>query len=238
MKHLMRFWMLTALLAVAVPSEADQGATGPGESASGHAEHGDAALNFFDFSSETSHPLVALLINFVLLLIIVYLLLKKPLGKKFKDRKEALENALKEARDTKALAEKAIEEARAKMASVDEALKRVREEILTAGKSESEKIIDEAERRSRQLLSDTEALVAHEVHRIAGAIKEEAVLKIVERAERAIREKISKADHEMLHSDLVRVNEGKRIFGGAIGLEDMRFCVMDAKEVKRPLIAY
>jgi hypothetical protein len=51
-------------------------------------------------------------------------------------------------------------------------------------------------------------------------------------------EDVSKADPEVLHRDLVKANEGKKIFGGAVGLEDMKFCVLDAREVARPFIAY
>jgi hypothetical protein len=51
-------------------------------------------------------------------------------------------------------------------------------------------------------------------------------------------EAVAKADPRTLHGDLVKANEGKKIFGGAVGLEDMKLCVLDAREVRRPFIAY
>jgi F-type H+-transporting ATPase subunit b len=198
MANSMRYWMLAALLVMVVPGLAAADPTAEGSDRAAHSAEG---LNLVDFSSETSQPLVALLANFVLLVIIVYLVLKNPLGRRFKERKASLEKALAEARETKALAEKSIAEARAQMAAIEEVLARVRSEILGAGKGESEKIAGEAESRAKRLRDDTEALVAHEVHRIAAAVKEEAVLRIVAMAERAIREKIGKEDHERLNDE-------------------------------------
>jgi F0F1-type ATP synthase membrane subunit b/b' len=54
------------------------------------------------------------------------------------------------------------------------------------------------------MLDDTQALIAQEVQRMAGAIKEEAVLKIVETAERVVREKISENDRERLTNEYLR----------------------------------
>jgi hypothetical protein len=51
-------------------------------------------------------------------------------------------------------------------------------------------------------------------------------------------ERVSKANPQKLYDDLVAINEGKKIFGGAIGLEDMGSCVLDAKEVPRPAVEY
>ena len=51
-------------------------------------------------------------------------------------------------------------------------------------------------------------------------------------------QKMSKSDPTALYNDLVKANAGKKIFGGAIGLEDMGSCVLDAKEVPRPAIEY
>ncbi|MBN1917787.1 MAG: DUF4332 domain-containing protein [Verrucomicrobia bacterium] len=49
---------------------------------------------------------------------------------------------------------------------------------------------------------------------------------------------VSKADPQKLYNDLVTINGGEKIFGGAIGLEDMKSCVLDAKEVPRPPVEY
>ena len=98
----------------------------------------------------------------------------------------------------------AIKEAREKMDAVDQEMARVRDEILTAGKMEGKRIIEEATERSQRLLDDTRALVGHEAHRIADAIKEETAVAIVEAAEKIIREKIAPDDHERLTSEYIK----------------------------------
>jgi F-type H+-transporting ATPase subunit b len=208
MDSLMRYWLFAVLITLFLPVGTVAEESAKSAEAADHDDHGAEGINLIDFSREHTPPLVALFLNFSLLVIIVYLIMRRPLSARFKERKEALETALVEARETKALAEKAIEEARAKMDAIDETLAALREEIVGAGKSESAKIVTEAEERSKRLLSDTEALVAHEVQRIASAIKEEAVEKIVARAEGIIRERISKDDHERITEEYLReINE-------------------------------
>ena len=166
--------------------------------------HGSGGLNFVDFGIEGSNPLVALFLNFIVLVIAVYLILKKPIGKQFKDRKETLEKAIKEAKETKALAEASLKEAQEKMDTIEKAVERMRDEIKSAGEKEAERIVAEATERSQRMLDDTKTLVGHEAHRIADAIKKEAVIAIVQTAEEIIREKIAQDDHDRLTSDYIK----------------------------------
>jgi F-type H+-transporting ATPase subunit b len=176
---------------------------------------GRGELNLFDFSNESAHPLVALVINFALLVVIVYLVLRKPLGKRFRDRKADLVKAIEEAREAKARAEEAAEAARAKMAAIDQALSRLREEIRGAGKTESAHIVEAAEARSRRLIEDTRILIEGEVARAAQGIREEVAERIIEEARQLIRDRISEADHARLHAEYLNEisKEGASPFG-------------------------
>jgi len=162
---------------------------------------GSHELNLFDFSNESAHPLVALVINFALLAVIVYLVLRKPLGKRFQNRKAELVKAIEEAREAKTRAEEAAEAAREKMAAIDRELSRLREEIRGAGKTESAHIVETAEARSRRLIDDTRLLIEAEVARAAQDIREEVAERIIEEARQLIRDRISQADHERIHAE-------------------------------------
>ncbi len=197
-----KIWLVSMFLVVTSPlcSTATEAEVAQADPHGGH----EAKLNLFDFSEEGSHPLVAMLLNFAVLLGLVYWLLRKPLSKQFRERKETLERAIAEARETKSRAEAAIAEARAKMDEMGKEIERVREEMLAAGKMESEQIVAEATTRSQRMLDDTRALVEHEARKIAHAIKEETVGAIVETAERIIREKIEQGDHDRLTSEYIK----------------------------------
>lgn len=44
-------------------------------------------------------------------------------------------------------------------------------------------------------------------------------------------EKVSKANHEELHKNIVELNKEKKLYKGHIGLNDMKICIMAAKDV-------
>ncbi len=161
----------------------------------------EGGLNLFDFSNEASHPLVALVINFLILAGIVYLILRKPLGKRFRNRKADLVQAIEEARAAKSEAEAVAVKAREKMAAIDAEMARLREEIIGAGEAESAQLVGEAEARSKRLVEDTRALVDSEVARIAQGIREEVVAEIIAEARRLIRDRITAADHARLYDE-------------------------------------
>lgn len=203
---MMKIGLMAAFLLMTFPlsaAEHEAGHEAGAPEVDAHGNHG-SELNLIDFSREGSHPLVALILNFAVLLGLVYWLLRKPLGKQFRERKETLERAIQEARETKRRAEAAIEEARAKMNTLDKEIARVREDILAAGKMESEQIVEEATTRSQRMLDDTRTLVEHEARHIANAIQEETVAAIVDIAERIIRERIEQGDHERLTSEYIK----------------------------------
>ncbi|MCP4603983.1 MAG: ATP synthase F0 subunit B [Proteobacteria bacterium] len=167
------------------------------EEAGHHAEH----LNWFDFTDEHSTPVVALLFNFICLLLIVYFILRKPLSQKFKDRKETLEKAINEANQMKARAEKALSQARSKMQAIDVEMARIRQEILDAGKAESARILEDAEAQAERMRSDAKAAVEQEIARLAQGIREQFADEVVAMAEQLVHKQIESVDHERLARD-------------------------------------
>ena len=189
---------LVLCCAVLVPAVA----VGGGDTgADAHAEH---SLNWFDFShwigdnEDPTPPIIALLINFGLALYVIYLILRKPLGRKFKDRRSDLETAIKEASDMKAKAEQAMAEARDKMERIDQEMAKIRSEIIEAGKAESGAIVESAEQWAKRLRSDTEALLEAEVALVAQEIREKMADEIVGTAEKLVQERMNASDQERI----------------------------------------
>jgi F-type H+-transporting ATPase subunit b len=195
--HWMKITLVASLfmLLTAAPASAE---TEHGAEESAHTQE---PLNFFDFSSKTSHPLVALFFNFGALVIIVYLLMRKPLGTRFRKRKADLVAALEEAAEAKKRAEEAIDAAKAKMAAIDDEIGKVREDIIAAGERESAEIVARAEQQAARLVQETEKLVTHEISLMAETLRREVVEEIIKRAERELKSRISETDHETLFRD-------------------------------------
>lgn len=175
---------------------ADDSASAESE-ASSHEGHGPKPINLFDFSSEArkeAAPLAATFLNFAILAVLVYLIMRKPLANMFKNRKAEIVKALLEAEAAKATAEAAISEARAKMEAVDKEMEEIRATIIAIGEKEAVRIAASAKSQAQRLAADTEILVDQEIARIAETIRKEAVERIVAEAALIIREKITEGD--------------------------------------------
>ena len=169
-----------------------------------HAGHEHGELNWFDFSQKGSPPVVALIANFVILVLIVYFVLRKPLGLRFKNRKETLVQALKEAEDAKSRAEKAIEEARARIEAIDSEMASLRDEILGAGKAAGDRLLKDAKEQGDRMRADAKAMVEHEIAQMAQGVRQQVAQDVVEMAERLVKEKIGHADHSRLTDEYLQ----------------------------------
>ncbi len=180
-RHLLLFgWILTVLFPSIAMAEGGHG------------------LNLYDFSREGAPPLVALVFNFICLVILLYFILRKGLSARFKNRKEALVTALKEAEDMKARAEKALKDARAKMGALDREMAKLRGEIVDAGKSESTHLLDQAQKQAERMRSDAKTMVEQEIARMADDIRKEVVDEIIKMAEQRVQEKVENTDHNRI----------------------------------------
>jgi F-type H+-transporting ATPase subunit b len=216
--------LLVTLLPAAALAE---GAGDPGgdhpEEAAAHEDgaHGAHAINWWDMSDGAdgeTPPLGYMFINFALLLVLVFMIMRKPIGRRVRVRRETVEKALAEAKEMTARAEAALAEARGRMEALDVEMARIRKEILDAGKGESERIAGEARDRSRRMQEDTSALVGQEVARMSAAIREEVVEGIVSAARDLLARKIGGADHARLSREyLESINDA--VETGARGRE-------------------
>ena len=166
-----------------------------------HDGHGQRDLNWFDFTDPETPPLIASFFNFALLAVLVYLILRKPIGEKVRTRRDTLEAAVSEAREMRDRAEAALAEAREKTEALDLEMARLRKEILDRGKAESDRIDAEAEKRSDRIARDAEALVEQEIARMSQRIREEVVDGVIGRAEEILRETVRAEDQARLSSE-------------------------------------
>ena len=191
--------LIFALALVALPATAL--AEGGGDEAS-DTEAGH--INWLSWDDPHAPPLALMFVNFALLLVVLYFILRKPIGGGAKERRARLEKEIEEAKALKDAAEQALSEARTKIESLDAEMAKLRQEIIDGGKSEAARITSEAEARAERMQADTTALVEQEVARMSRSIREEVVSGIVDRAEALVREKIRGDDQTRLAQEYLR----------------------------------
>jgi len=199
--------VLACALSGAVPASATTPAEADGtEESAAAAGHGGGheGINWFGWAEgETRPPLAFMFINFVIVGVIVFIILKGPITRRMSTRRDALVKALDEANSMKAEAQRALEEARAKMELLDVEMARIREDLLASGKAEAARIGAEADKRANRMQEDAGVAVQQEVAQMSHEIREEMVHAVIAAAERAIIEKIGAADHARLSTEYV-----------------------------------
>ncbi len=169
-----------------------------------HGTHEAHGMNWFEWSNEEAPALGFMIINFALLLAIVFMIVRKPISKMVTARREGLEAALKEANELREEAQKALRSATERMDTLDLEMARIREDILNAGLAETRRITEDAERRLKRMEDESAALLEQETARMSAEIRREVVDAIVSTAQRVISEKIQDSDHDRLAEDYMR----------------------------------
>ena len=177
--------------------------------AQGASAIGEESLNWVDFGHKENPSLVAMFINFVLLVIVLYFALRKPVSKAVKGRKEDMENAIKEAKALEEEAKKALAEARKKIEVLDSTILELRKEIISSGESEADRILKDAQSRSERMRNDTKALIEQETAQILQDLRDEVAGEVVEAATRLLRENLVDADQEKLAEEYLSAVEDR-----------------------------
>jgi F-type H+-transporting ATPase subunit b len=150
-------------------------------------------------------------INFLVLIGLLYLLLKKmDIRGYFKKRTELIEKSLKEAREAKELAEKALEEVEEKLKVKDREIEAIINAASVSGEKEKARLQDEGEKLKARILEQAKTNIDYEVKTAKEEIKAEAVEIAMELAEKKLKEKLTKEEQLKLLEESLRKIEEKR----------------------------
>ena len=168
----------------------------------GH-EHGPEPINVAEFGHTDSHgrkqpPFIASLINFALLLVILFFAVRRAVNPALADRRAAIESEMGEAQRLRAEAEALHREYAERLENMDSELEKMRGEMQRAGESEYKRIVDEATVRAERMRKDGESAIAQEMKQLRDDLLRQAVMAAHESAEKAIRAQISPADQARL----------------------------------------
>lgn len=150
------------------------------------------------------------LLNFAILVGVLYFVLRKPLRQFFAKRSEGIANTLSELETKKKEAEKTYEEYNQKLAQLDSERERILKEYTEQGEAEKAKIIANAEKAANEIRKQAELAIQQEVNAAKAALQREIVDLSVSAAETLLKEKIATEDHKKLVDDFMnKVVEAK-----------------------------
>ncbi len=152
--------------------------------------HGGGGAQFKDFLYR--------LLNFSILVGVMYYLTKKPLANFLANRKESIRRTLQELELKKAEAEKKYEEYQGKLAALDEETKKIIEEYIQEGEREKEKIIEAAKKQAQYIKEQAQFAIRQEVKVAKADLQKEIAEMTVKTAEEILKKNIKKKDHDRL----------------------------------------
>lgn len=191
----------TAALAAEPMEEAVHGEEATGHDAhhaAGHAPH----INWFkwgyDAEAGENPPLFFSLLNFAILLGILYKFAGPKVASALRDRHDSIKDALEEGKRLREEAQQRLAEYGAKIANVDKEMTELMTTIRTQAEAEKARILAQAEKQAAALKQDAEDRIAAEIERSRRILEAEVVNAAVAAAEQIIRDKAGDDDQKRL----------------------------------------
>lgn len=148
-------------------------------------------------------------INFGILIFILFKFARKPFQNFLKQRTELIEKTLNEAREAKELARKALQEVEEKLKVKDQEMEKILSVAKRSGEEERERLTEEGDKLKEKILEQAKVNIEYEVKHAKEALKGEAVELAMELAEKKLKEKISKKEQEKLLEESLMQIGGK-----------------------------
>jgi F-type H+-transporting ATPase subunit b len=165
-------------------------------------------LNSFGFCAEAAHgehelkrqlwDFVWRIINFGILVFLLYKVGKKPFKEFLFSRKEKIETAIIEAENALKLAEDRKKEYEEKIKNLEKEKKAILEQFRKEGEIAKERIIADAEEKAKKIIQQAKVAAEQEIEKEKELIKLETVNKVISLAEDIIKKNITDEDHDKI----------------------------------------
>lgn len=153
--------------------------------------------------------LIAQIINFGILLVVLYKLLYKPILDVLERRKKTIEKSLKDAADISERMEHAEVEIGMKLTEAKREASRILEEARKMAEDERQKRKEEAAREVQDMREKVRAEIEEEKRGIINEARQEIGGLVVELAEKVIRKNLDKKEEEVIAADIADAIAGK-----------------------------
>ncbi len=138
------------------------------------------------------------IVNFLILLAILYKLMWKKMKTFFAGRRESIKQSLEEAEIAKSEAEKKFQEYDLKLKKAEEEIQNISAMIKQQGEEEKKRIIADAERSAAKMKEDASARMEQELKKAKNELRLEASALAVQMAEDILKKNVTKNDHEAM----------------------------------------
>jgi F-type H+-transporting ATPase subunit b len=173
----------------------EHGAAAHGEAhgAGAHGEEHHAEINWFELGGS--------IVNFALLLVVLFLLMRKSLPEFLRNRRASVVEGMEEARRVKEEAEAKHKEYSQRIANLDAELDRLRDEMRRAGMDERDRIVSDASKRAEKMREEARFLIDQQMKQLREDLTREAIEAAVATAEKVLLETTNAQDQERLAKD-------------------------------------
>lgn len=169
--------------------------------AAGH--HGPEPLNWTDIGDKKRPAIIALVINFGVLMTLYYLLGKKPIAAALKQRRVTIGKDIDEAQALLDEAKELAKTYQAELKNADVDASTAKAGLISAGKGEVDRILVEAQERADRMKRDADRLVEQERKQVHLDILGETVDLAVHEAAKVLEKSVTAEDHVRLAQDLL-----------------------------------
>jgi F-type H+-transporting ATPase subunit b len=143
-------------------------------------------------------------INFALLVIILFIVLRKvPLKEYFSSRIEGIKKELEDLKKQREASERKARELEAKVKAFEGERKEILAQYRADGLAEKERIVAEARDRAKQILQQAEVSIQYEMQTAKEKLKEEVVALAAQRAEEIIAREMTDNDQDRLVNEFI-----------------------------------
>lgn len=174
-----------------------------GSDHAGGAHHGPEAINWTDIFDKKRPAVIALVINFGVLMTLYYMLGKKPVAAALQQRRVTIGKDIDEAQ---ALLDEANERAKkyqSELSTADADAATAKASLISSGKGEVDRLIGEAQERADRMKRDADRLVEQERKQVQLDLLNETVERAVQEASRILAKSVTADDHARLADDLL-----------------------------------
>ncbi len=143
-------------------------------------------------------------INFALLIIILFIVIRKtPIKDFLSTRSEAIRQKLEDLRREKEEAEKKYLDIEKQLKDFEEKRKEIISQFREEGLIEKEKIISEAKERVKQIIAQSESSIRQEIQAARDGLKKEVIDLAAQKAQEIIEKEIDEKDQDQLVNDFL-----------------------------------
>ncbi len=155
------------------------------------------------YSSELWWNLVWRVLNFSILAVVLYKVLKNPISKLLSSRQASIKEKFDELDVQKAEAERKYAEYEKKLSTIEQEVKKVVQEYIEQGEAEKKRIIEEAQKTAEAIKKQAQFAIEQELKRAKLALSAETAELSVKLAEELIKKSIEDADHKRLIDEYI-----------------------------------